>query len=821
MGVQGLRRTVIALLACALGCTEAERQVFGNRAEGDACDQTSDCKPGLLCDGTCKKIPPSDTAGLAGKECDASKPCNTGLCCGNQGVCREILPGFPSGKCGYPTGSACGVTADCDNGLICNGLGECGAPTGTNAGAVGASCTTISDCQRPLFCGLQKTCEKLPFFPGVSCARAEDELGAFRVYWEVPRGMPLDEFYRQPFPSDVRVVDGKLSMAGHPSPGAVMGLDFAQLYIHSLEEDFDGFGLTQPVFFQLSDEAVESTLGVNTSTATIILVGLTKGSPHYNVRIPLQTVLYANKGQFLCANSLAAAPVDGFALLPKTTYGMLILSGITSVRGEKPIHDGDFEVMISSATPQDEHLAKAHMSMAPLRDYLNDPASKLTAADVAAASVFTTGDPAKIAAKIREAVRAAPAPAIKNLTLCGAGVQSPCDFPGKNRGCEAASPNHYVFHGKVTNPVLQKGTRPYQFSGPDGREGAFILDANGRPAVQGSEDLCFSLSIPRSAKPAAGWPVLIYSHGTGGDFTSAMDIAGDMAMLTDPPANVAVLGYDNVMHGPRQGLPPAMWAEDPGRLFFNAANPRGARDNVLQGAGDLFNLRRMLEAAITPPAGSGITGAINFDQAHVMFYGHSQGTVVAPPFLIAEPGLRAAVLTGAGGEIGLTVINKRKPTDIASLVRAAFGDQSVSRMHPMIAILTQFFGGSDFIPFARHVAQQPIAPRTKGLDMLHVYGLGDGFTPEVTQQALVRAFGVPIVGQALRPIPGVQVVAGELRNNLNMATAGVLQYPRPCPADTTECDGHFVGTRIPEAKAAIYRFLANAATQAGPSVIRR
>src|SRR5207245_619971 len=69
--------------------------------------------------------------------------------------------------------------------------------------------------------------------------------------------------------------------------------------------------------------------------------------------------------------------------------------------------------------------------------------------------------------------------------------------------------------------TIQRGTRPYEAPGPSNIEGAIEVDTKGAIKVQGSEDLCVSLTIPKGAMPAGGWPVLIYSHGTGGDYLSA------------------------------------------------------------------------------------------------------------------------------------------------------------------------------------------------------------------------------------------------------------------------------------------------------------
>ena len=59
---------------------------------------------------------------------------------------------------------------------------------------------------------------------------------------------------------------------------------------------------------------------------------------------------------------------------------------------------------------------------------------------------------------------------------------------------------------------------PYSLSGGD-----FQYDANGTPIPGATEDMRVSLCVPKGAVPAGGFPVVLYSHGTGGNFESVID----------------------------------------------------------------------------------------------------------------------------------------------------------------------------------------------------------------------------------------------------------------------------------------------------------
>ena len=178
-------------------------------------------------------------------------------------------------------GETCGLTIDCEEPFVCNGV--CGICTGSQDDAstdlddcatvvampgiteasfegardLGEPCDYPLGCRRPLVCGLDKTCQKLPDFASAACSRSGDERGAFRVYFEtqqVDNSSDDREFYRLPSPSDLRTQDsGSLNFVGHGGPGQVLGMDFPEDYLGPAGDSVEGFALNVPVFFRLSD----------------------------------------------------------------------------------------------------------------------------------------------------------------------------------------------------------------------------------------------------------------------------------------------------------------------------------------------------------------------------------------------------------------------------------------------------------------------------------------------------------------------------------------------------------------------------------------
>src|SRR5262249_13964030 len=154
----------------------------------------------------------------------------------------------------------------------------------------------------------------------------------------------------------------------------------------------------------------------------------------------------------------------------------------------------------------------------------------------AAAAVFTVQDAPGHMQRLAADVAKQPAPKLSALTRCAAGVKSPCDDGTPARACGAGGAAFDEIHGRVWVPIYQAGTPPAPTPAPGGG----ITETAGAPVVVRSEDVCFALSVPKgaSAAPAAGWPLVVYRHGTGGSMRSFIDegIAAKMAGLITPAA---------------------------------------------------------------------------------------------------------------------------------------------------------------------------------------------------------------------------------------------------------------------------------------------
>jgi predicted esterase len=305
--------------------------------------------------------------------------------------------------------------------------------------------------------------------------------------------------------------------------------------------------------------------------------------------------------------------------------------------------------------------------------------------------------------------------------------------------------NDRSVHGQFASPNFQQGTPPYWTDG-----GGIDLDAKGNPKVVRTESLRFALAIPNATMPPDGWPVILYAHGTGGDYQTFVRESLDLrAALIErkgqPPTRMAMIGIDQVLHGPRD--PSGSNAEI---TFFNLQNLAAARDNVRQGATDDFQLLRLVEGmdvAKAPHTGQ----PIRFDKRRIYFMGHSQGGLTGPLFLAAEPKVPVGVLSGAGSVLILSLLNKTEPNNIAELVESLLQEPPLVD-HPLLNLLQAYFEPADPNNYGRLYFQEP----PKGMPPKSIFqslGLWDHYTPVPNIAAFALAMGVQPVEPRLYELP--------------------------------------------------------------------
>ncbi len=810
--------------------------IFSGYGVGEACTEDGQCRNGLLCvDKFC-----APAGNLV-----QSTPCALSVECGDGLICGPDLENLDQPKQCIPEGEGgewdiCSTDLDCKKGFFCKVLSFTGSCTPEGDGDVGAPCDTQKDCFAGLGCSDGK-CGMLgfeiPLFAGETCQPTAEVGGDPRVFFEIPRGgVPVPDFYRLPFPNDIRT--GKhLDLAGHPTPGdGVVQMDVAKRIIDVAERDLTAFGTNPIVFFRFSvtPNAPKTSIFSSGADQNLFFIDVTDAEdPTYGESRGLNWLFSPGRQQYICHNFMAIYLPWSRPLDPGHKYAVILKNTIKA----EPLEDGgtprsytqadDFKVMLSNKAPTDPDLLAAWNKYEPLRSYLVSPkatALGLSKENVLGAAVFSTYDPRAWVREITDFLKVKGAPPITQMVLCDTGVTSPCDdgLTGEAhvRGCFAASTKYYEFQGKARVPVFQSGKRPYF----EPKDGGRVKMQNGMVLQTGVEEVCFSLTIPKGATmPAGGWPIVVYAHGTGGNFRShvtegvveALNKFNTWNTATtafDRPVAFAVLGFDQVMHGARKGDT----QEDPDSLVFNFRNPQAALGNFLQGVADNISFVALAKTLKVTLAPFSVASPATADPASIFYMGHSQGGTTGPLFLPWATDIKAAVLSGSGGGLTDSLLRKVAPVDIRDGVIMALQDESVSRTHPVLALLQMLYEPVDPINFGEALFHS-VEEGEHAVRTLHVYGLEDMHTPPVTIRSLAQVMRADLASApSLDPslfdsFSGVQVVSlpKSISRGLTVEYGGDGTYT-----------GHFVVFKNPDAIRHYTNFFGTAALDAKPTVVQ-
>lgn len=754
-----------------LTCAEGACAFAGDRTEGEACTVTNECGPNLYCrvEDLAFKCSPAGIA-MLGERCRHTESCERGLVCS-----------FDQG-----------IDAHC----IASGSGE-----------VGALCSHISDCLPGLNCQLDHTegtklCKVYsplaipnPVWKGVDCG-GEDERNL--AYFRVPRHDGTDrDFFRLPFPNDVRRKPDGLDLTGFPSAGDQLGIgiDFVGSYVKAAAEDLTAFGTNPVIYFRFSQPYSAKDVDKN----SVLLIDLTDPfDPDYGQ--VLTRAWGTSSGpvtRYVCQNWLNVRTPVGSPLKAGHTYVAALTRQIKTPAGDAFEVDADFVALLASSEPSDPALKAAYAAYAPLRLFLKTKGSEYQG-QLLNAAVFTTQDTTSVIRGLYAAVQQRQPPSASDITRCDSGARSPCDDGGE-RTCDAEQATHTEVHARLELPIFQRGEAPYVTKG-----GEITLDKQGVASVARQERVCIGLSLPKTAAPEAGYPLVVYAHGTGGSFKSGLrDLASFAA-----DHGAAVLTLDLPQHGSRKNGS----RQDSEELFYNFANPRAARDNLAQGSADLFSLVRFA-LAVRADAQGPYEQAVHFDPSRLVFFGHSQGATHVSLALPYENNVRGAVLSGVGGDLSEALMNKQAPRDLGSLVPLLLGDPDAGRdettshcknctgsNHPVLALVQSFYERVDPVNFA-HLLRQPSWAEPSPMAPKHVfmtYGLSDLHTPEVTQRAFASAASLDFVGPVLAPFSAIRTVDGPVSANVGIGMERYTQAARQYRPEAGE-DGHFVYRNAAEA----------------------
>ena len=518
-------------------------------------------------------------------------------------------------------------------------------------------------------------------------------------------------FFDAPWPSDLRRgASGGPDLLSFPNADALPLLaDYAAL----AEEVLSGASPVAPIFFRfdgaLDLEVLPDPAGSLAEDATLFLINCDPDSPGWGERLPVTWDFQADETHFQPQNLLAVAPVPGAVLRPNTRYAVVITTAAAAA-------DPDLTEVWTVDHPDHEYWRDLRLALFE---------SGVPVEDVAIATRFTTGEPAEELSSLAWDVR---------TRLGVQDLQQTLTEVGTYFGYKA-------YEGLIWVPVWQQGERPYASEG-----GGFAREDDGEWAIASWERVHFSLTIPRGEPmPETGWPVVIYAHGTGGDWRSCC--AGNTGWVEAEvagTAGLAMLSISQPLHGDR-----ATSSTNVELHTFNYFNPEAGRSNLRQGALDLVYLAHVLSGqpqVLTTAEGDELL----LDPARLTFFGHSQGGItgaMALPYI--GDLIRGAVLSGAGGGLSLTLVYRQQGgLDIAGLVTGALqfdSDEVLDPLHPVAAVVQSLTDATDPLNYSALWLSRRSPIGTPPVPVLMTEGLLDEHTPPITTEALGAAAGLPLI----------------------------------------------------------------------------
>ncbi len=547
------------------------------------------------------------------------------------------------------------------------------------------------------------------------------------------------DFYDFPYPADARLkADGTPAVAGFPNPEDKAILSS----LLKIAGERPGFPTIPVAYFHfdaaIADQQVGDVIAADAGSK-ILLVDIDPASPDRGKLFPTIAKLPA-PDIYVPENLLAVASFPGVVLNSSRSYAFVVMRGLGDASGAPLGSPLEFEQVKLGQDPEGaEGLAAQYEPLWETLDALGvDPG------DVAAATVFTTGDVVKQTYELSQRVLEKYDVTLDNLEI------DPDDGATHDRFCEIL--------GTVDFPQFQVGTPPFD------TEGLFAFGDDGLPIEQRKETAKIVITLPKQPMPAGGYPLVMYFHGSGG-------VAGqvvDRGRVTEPG------GETTKGEGPAFVLAPHGFATvgsshpvSPDRLpgasdiaYLNFKNLAAMRDTFRQG---VIEQRLYLEALskleISPDLVAACDGlslpsgetSYHFATKPILAMGQSMGGMYTNMIGAVEPRIEAVVPTGAGGFWSFFVEETEVVPNLDKLAGILLGSkETLDHLHPALQILQTGWETVDPMVYTPRLARRHL----EGHPARSVYepvGKGDSYFSTKIYDAFSLAYGNQQAGDQVWP----------------------------------------------------------------------
>lgn len=552
-----------------------------------------------------------------------------------------------------------------------------------------------------------------------------------------------ESFYDIPYPSDLRLDDaGRARHGGFPSPpghgllGPVLSLVDERRFWPVTPFAF--FRFDAPLASRRADDWI-----LPDDAAPVLLIGVDTDAADY-ARLYPTVASTPPADAYVPEHFLAVSVPPGVVLQPSSRYAFVVLRELRDLEGRLLGVPESFARLRAGQPPSKALGARAEEVYAPLWPALRDAGVDL--GDVAAATIFTTGDVVADLKELSDAVRARHSVEVENLRV------DPDDGAGHEHFCE--------LHGEVRMPIFQRGMPNYN------TDGRIDYDGNGLPIVQREEVVPIAMTLPRTPMPEGGYTAVLYFHGTSGTFEQVVDRGAAPAPNAPPakgegPAHVvgarglATVAAALPLNPDRYDGPLGLSA----RSYLNLNNLAAYPDTFRQMS---IEQRLLLDALgrleIAPelgatcglePLGTGTAYRVRNDRVFAL--GQSLGGQIANMVGALDPRVVAVVPTGSGGHWSLTTLTAEFAPGVEAkpLIALILGVPVLrDHLHPALQLIQSGFEAAEPLVYATRLALNPLpghAPRS----IYQPIGIDDPGFPNVIYAAMALASGTQQAGDDL------------------------------------------------------------------------
>ena len=567
-----------------------------------------------------------------------------------------------------------------------------------------------------------------------------------------------DQFYNFPYPSDIRLVNGKPDLSGFPVFPELIG--FFKRF-KTISSDRPAFPTTAAAYFRFSQPLASQNpdrLIAQDTDAPILLLDIDPNSPDRGEIIPIVASTPEPDPYYVPSHLLAVAPYPGIVLKPNHQYAYVVRRSLRDANG-RPLKSGPaFRELTRDLVPQGElrHKFAAYLLYKPLWETLDQLG--INRRGVVVATVFTTGDVVADMAHLSDQVVAQYERPIRDVT-----------YVPETRITDLS---YCKFEADIRLPDFQIGPAP--FIAFERREGLFDRDAAGHLRQQGNETIPLVITLPKTPMPPGGYPLVQYYHGSGGESDQVVSrgpvrqAGGDRIPGRGPADVVGDWGFAAIGSAlpvnPQRVFEPISDLLN-GRAYLNPTNPAAYRDTFRQGVIEQrLILASLQHLRIEPDALGDCTGPtlpdsepffrINTD--FTVALGQSQGAQYALMMGAVEPKVKAVVPTGSGGMWSLLfeeLANSDDPefAPIADLLVDTIQKRDrLDHLYPPLRLLQSSWEAAESMVYAPRIAKDPL-PNHPVRSIYQPVGQGDSAFPEPIFDAMALATGVKQAGPELWP----------------------------------------------------------------------